>query len=38
VRLLNGIDKPAESVFPRGMEYEFPHVVAVKAVRDVRFP
>jgi hypothetical protein len=38
VRLLNGVGKPAESVFPWGMEHKLPHVITVKALCDVRFP
>lgn len=38
MRLLNGVGKPAESVFPWGMEYEPPHAVTVKAMGDVRLP
>jgi hypothetical protein len=38
VGLLNGVGKPAESVFPWGVEHELFHVIALKAVSDMRFP
>jgi hypothetical protein len=35
---MHGVGKPAEPVFPWGVEHELFHVIALKAVSDMCFP